>query len=131
MTNRNNKHTPGPWRTAYSKTHEFGGGNIRSDHHVDGTGALLFATGPMFHDYVVDREEEIANLNLVGAAPELLAALERLMKWYTMLGDEVMELHFADDGFGHEDTLELERQYKETGSAWLQARDAIAKAQGD
>ena len=73
------KHTAGPWRACYSKTNEFGGGNIRSDHHVDGTGALLFATGPMFHDYEVNREEELANLHLAASAPELLEALETVV----------------------------------------------------
>ena len=69
-------HTPGPWRACYSETNKFGGGNIRSDHHVDGTGALLLEAGPMFHHYKVNRHEEIANLHLAAAAPELLAALE-------------------------------------------------------
>ena len=73
------KHTPGPWYSAYSKTNEFGGGNIRSDHHVDGSGALLLVAGGMFHDYEVDREEDIANLHLAAAAPELLEALEALV----------------------------------------------------
>jgi hypothetical protein len=67
--------TAGPWKAAYSKTNEFGGGNIRSDHHIDGNSALLFYTGPMFHDYEVDREEELANLHLAAAAPELIDAL--------------------------------------------------------
>ena len=71
-------HTSGPWRACYSETNEFGGGNIRSDRHVDGTGALLFTTGPMFHDYEVNREEELANLHLAASAPELLQALEYL-----------------------------------------------------
>jgi hypothetical protein len=73
-------HTPGPWYSAYSKTDEFGGGNIRSNHHVDGTGALLFDAGPMFHDYEVNREEELANLHLAAAAPDLLEALVDLVE---------------------------------------------------
>ena len=68
-------HTPGPWRACYSSTDEFPGGNIRSDNHADGTGALLFTTGTMFHDYTPDRGEEIANLRLAAAAPALLEAL--------------------------------------------------------
>jgi hypothetical protein len=71
--------TPGPWYATYSKTNEFEGGNIRADHHVDGDGALLFQTGPMFHDYQVNREEELANLHLAAAAPQMLAALEELV----------------------------------------------------
>jgi hypothetical protein len=70
------QHTPGPWYAAYSKTNEFPGGNIRSNHHRHGEGALLFQTGPMFHDYTPDREEELANLRLASSAPELLKALE-------------------------------------------------------
>jgi hypothetical protein len=78
-------HTPGPWRACYSETNEFGGGNIRSDRHLHGTGALLFTTGPMFHDYEVNREEELANLHLAASAPELLQALEELLG---MAGDD-------------------------------------------
>ena len=73
-------HTPGPWYAAYSKTDEFPGGNIRSNHHRDGEGALLFQTGPMFHDYTPDREEELANLRLAASAPDLLDALETLLE---------------------------------------------------
>ena len=65
-------YTPGPWRMCYSD--EFGGGNIRSDHHQDGTGALLLEAGSMFHDYAPDRDEEFANLRLAAASPELLEA---------------------------------------------------------
>ena len=71
------KYTLGPWYAAYSKTNDFSGGNIRSDHHRDGEAALLFRTGPMFHNYTPDREEELANLWLVAVAPELLEALEQ------------------------------------------------------
>jgi hypothetical protein len=70
------EHTPGPWEACYSSDDEFGGGNIRSDHHRDGTGALLLEAGPMFHDYTPDREEERANLRLASAAPLLLKILE-------------------------------------------------------
>ena len=73
-------HTPGPWYAAYSKTNEFPGGNIRSNHHRHGEGALLFQTGPMFHDYTPDREEELANLRLAASAPDLLDALEIIAK---------------------------------------------------
>ena len=67
-------YTPGPWKACYSD--KVGGGNIRSDHHRDGTGALLLEAGPMFHDYTPDREEELANLRLAAASPVLLAALK-------------------------------------------------------
>jgi len=58
-------YTPGPWKACYSD--QVGGGNIRSDHHRDGTGALLLEAGPMFHDYTPDRDEELANLRLAAA----------------------------------------------------------------
>ena len=61
-------HTPGPW--------EVTGSNIRSDNHIDGTGALLLAAGPMFHAYEPDPEEQTANLKLAAAAPAMLMALQ-------------------------------------------------------
>ena len=97
------KHTPGPWKACCSD--EFGGGNIRSDHHRDGTGALLLEAGPMFHDYTPDSAEEQANLRLAAAAPDLLAALQDLM---AVEGEPGMA--------------------EELSAAWLQALDAIAKA---
>jgi hypothetical protein len=67
-------HTQGPWRVT--------GNSIRSDNHIDGTGALLLAAGPMFHDYTPDPEEQSANLKLAAAAPAMLKALENLMGWF-------------------------------------------------
>jgi hypothetical protein len=61
-------HTPKPWHVT--------GANIRSDNHRDGTGALLFVAGEMFHNYTPDPGEQNANLTLAAAAPELLAALK-------------------------------------------------------
>jgi hypothetical protein len=117
------QHTAGPWEACYSD--KFGGGNIRSNHHVDGTGALLLEAGPMFHNYKVDRAEELANLHLVASAPELLEALEALL----IERDE----EFADDGF---DSLE-EGRYAWTRFAdadplgnWHRAKQLIAKATG-
>jgi hypothetical protein len=65
-------HTQGPWRVT--------GNSIRSDNHIDGTGALLLAAGPMFHDYTPDPEEQTANLKLAAAAPAMLKALQELMR---------------------------------------------------
>jgi len=104
-------HTPGPWEACYSKTNEFGGGNIRSDHHIDGTGALLLVAGPMFHDYTVDREEELANLHLAASAPELLQALENLVA-------SIENVDFSSHA-GVYDQI-----------PWAQAEAAIAKAKG-
>jgi hypothetical protein len=79
-------YTPGPWKACYSD--KFGGGNIRSDHHRDGTGALLLEAGPMFHDYTPDRDEELANLRLAAASPDLLEALKALLNEESEKGGE-------------------------------------------
>ena len=65
-------HTQGPW--------EVTGNSIRSDNHIDGTGALLLAAGPMFHAYTPDPEEQTANLKLAAAAPAMLKALQDLIR---------------------------------------------------
>ena len=67
-------HTQGPW--------EVTGNSIRSDNHMDGTGALLLAAGPMFHDYTPNPEEQTANLKLAAAAPAMLSALQELVNWF-------------------------------------------------
>jgi hypothetical protein len=110
MTNTN--HTPGPWEACYSKTNAFGGGNIRSDYHIDGTGALLFVAGGMFHDYTVNREEELANMHLAASAPELLEALENLVA-------SIENVDFSRENPGVYDQI-----------PWAQAEAAIAKAKG-
>ena len=88
-------HTQGPW--------EVTGNSIRSDNHIDGTGALLLAAGPMFHAYEPDPEEQSANLKLATAAPAMLKALQDLMR-----------------------TGLSAASYQRT--AWAQAEAAIAKA---
>jgi hypothetical protein len=116
------KHTPGPWYSAYSKTNEFGGGNIRSDHHVDGSGALLLVAGTMFHDYEVDREEELANLHLAASAPDLLAALEALL-------NEKSEEVNADGCEPGEERYEWTRFTDcDPSGNWDRAKQLIAKA---
>jgi hypothetical protein len=134
MTEYAANHTPGPWRACYSETDEFGGGNVRSDHHVDGTEALLFDAGPMFHDYEVDREEELANLHLVASAPELLEALEALLiEKSGEVNDSLPSLgDIQIDGLEPE-----EERYEWTRFAdadpsgnWHRAKQAIAKAKG-
>ena len=74
------KHTPGPW--------EVTGSNIRSDNHIDGTGALLLLPGPMFHAYEPDPEEQTANLKLAAAAPAMLSALRELVNWFGDVRDD-------------------------------------------
>ena len=102
------EHTPGPWKACYSD--EFGGGNIRSDHHQDGTGALLLIAGPMFNDYTPDREEELANLRLASAAPDLLAALKA---WISMAVNSGLE--GCDDLLEQAETA-IARATREEGS---------------
>ena len=106
-------YTPGPWKACYSD--KVGGGNIRSDHHRDGTGALLLEAGPMFHDYTPDRDEELANLRLAAASPDLLAALRQLMEWEGYDG--------GPPGNGHDEDTDRREQ-----EVWQDAQDAIAKA---
>jgi hypothetical protein len=106
------EHTPGPWEACYSD--EFGGGNIRSDHHRDGEGALLLIAGPMFNDYTPDRDEELANLRLASAAPDLLAALKALLE-----SIESVDFSVLDDAGLH---------YR---IPWSQAEVAIARATGE
>ena len=103
-------HTKGPWRACYSD--EIGGGYIRSDHHRDGTGALLLEAGPMFHDYTPDSAEEQANLRLAAAAPDLLAALQGLLGYIEATDDDIDHAEFCLN----------------SGDAVLNAEAAIAKA---
>lgn len=69
----NTKHTPAPWTVnPKAKT------NIRH-------GNLTIANCSSTHDGSRE-EEEIANAKLIAAAPELLGALEELMKVYERNG---------------------------------------------
>ena len=97
-------HTQGPWRAT--------GSNIRSDNHIDGTGALLLVAGPMFRHYTPDPEEQNANLTLAAAAPELLAALRALVI-------SIENVDFSP----------LDGVYDQI--PWAQAEAAIAKATED
>ena len=119
-------YTPGPWYAAYSKTNEFGGGNIRSNHHVDGEGALLFETGPMFHDYEVNREEELANLRLASAAPDLFDSVLELL--------DVAQFNHSDCEW-ESDTKCRAEQYGDGNagehSYLRKAEQAIARAKGE
>jgi hypothetical protein len=109
------KHTAGPWEAAYSD--DCPGGSIRSDHHADGPGALLLNAGPMFHNYTPNREEELANLHLAAAAPELLAALQEY--------DDFSKAN--DDWSDMADEMEADLPVPNFVTA---ARAAIARAKG-
>ena len=115
-------YTPGPWKACYSD--QVGGGNIRSDHHRDGTGALLLEAGPMFHDYTPDRAEELANLRLAAASPDLLGKLKALL--------EIMEDdHYKCDLHSDEDCdLTSEGGWHVKHHEMRLAKQAIDKATG-
>ena len=100
-------HTPGPWKACYSD--KVGGGNIRSDHHRDGTGALLLEAGPMFHDYTPDRAEELANLRLAAAAPDLLEALEESVAelCLSINFNDAADLNAGEEPDGDPDTIAI------------------------
>ena len=94
----NTKHTPGPWS-------EFGPGS-----------PTVYGGDPTRRICVLDRqtgasmEECYANARLIAAAPDLLAALEKLHR-----------LHCGLDSW-HEDAM---------ADAWVNACTAIAKAKGE
>ena len=111
-------HTVGPWRACYSD--QIGSGNIRSDHHRDGRGALLLEAGPMFHGYTPDRDEEMANLRLAASAPELLAALEQFIEF-------VAFQYVACDIQWH---IPVDDTQPDAGVVWNDAFAAVAKATG-
>ena len=66
----NPKHTSGPWYVT--------GANIRSDAHKDG--GLLMTVMPIAAEPSSRGSERYANLRLACAAPELLAALEIMVR---------------------------------------------------
>ena len=102
-------HTQGPWRAT--------GDSIRSDNHMDGTGALLLAAGPMFHAYEPDPEEQSANLKLAAAAPAMLSALQALLR------------ERALEGGGDPDDFDWVRSADaDPAGTWQAAHQAIAKA---
>ena len=101
------KHTHGPWWSPDGKT-------IKQDYRpLTEVGGCIIAgvmggstSGPFF----IEVDEEVsANARLIAAAPELLEALDRLVKWG--------QAQKTADGSGFH-SLE-------------QAREAIAKARGD
>ena len=68
-------HTPGPWRTT--------GLNVRA-----GDALICYATNHWADDETPENERQ-ANANLIASAPELLAALERLV--HPMADDEDLD----------------------------------------
>jgi hypothetical protein len=71
------KHTPGPWF--------IGDDNNAGCEVIAGPVAIPLDRTPRCpgggSEYVISREEMIANSRLIAAAPDLLAACERLLRW--------------------------------------------------
>lgn len=90
------KHTPGPWNAVELEDGNIVTGNTR---HCGNVCELDLGT------------ESDANARLIAAAPELLEALERALRWFD-----------GDFPYGHEDV--------ERGETAAAARAAIEKARG-
>lgn len=96
MEKTTQKHTPGPWTYRAYSTHP---------HHI------IEAEDREGVAYTMDHEADSkANATLIAAAPDLLAALERLLNAEALVDDEY---------------------YAEIEAAEEQARAAIAKAKGE
>lgn len=108
-------HTQGPWATT-----------------LDASGDLFRITGPMgvtvgyallsavcvpSGTYTITREELASNARLIAAAPDLLAALNRLLEFYI-----IEDMPSTLPCMGPKD--------KEIEDAWLAARAVIAKTTG-
>jgi len=80
----NTKHTPGPWgmgQTGESSDFEINAGNKQVAVVRDGRHVLDMKSN----------EESTANARLIAAAPELLAALNRMMRVTPMANDQQIE----------------------------------------
>lgn len=73
------KHTPAPWEYQ-------GGDNASVEVNIGETTANIDRQDKNTGQYVISREEMEANAKLIAAAPELLEALEELMKVYERNG---------------------------------------------
>lgn len=72
------KHTPGPW---YSPNDN---GQIYSQ--TDRRNPVVDVYGA--HNRDRDEDETLANVNLIAAAPEMLAACEAAYRWLNTLGED-------------------------------------------
>lgn len=108
-------HTPGPWK--YTGTAEVGGILMR---HIDGAD-LRVCFVPRVNWGPVYQETDEANIRLIEASPEILTALETLVKWM----DDSGLSHTKPGGKG---VLRYEgHEY----SVVTEARAAIKKAKGE
>ena len=95
-------HTPGPWEI---RKNQYGQYDVVARTPTDGIA---------FVDKRDDAKEELANANLISAAPELLEALEELTRWFDD-GVSTWEPHCSP----------------EYAAMWRRVRNAIAKAKGE
>lgn len=103
-------HTPGPWKIRPS-------GNI-----VAGLGErenYVTVCTPIMESMFVDADTKKANVRLIAAAPELLAALQECIKYMPTEVISLANLPLADD-------VRIRPEF----SAYFAARAAIAKATG-
>lgn len=115
------KHTPGPWTV--DESHINGSINAGNKHIA----MANFYNSPD-ENFRVDREQQIANAQLISAAPELLAALKAILPMA-----ENGAAKPGHDGFcGPEQSCDCECMYAAYDSERLyQARAAIRKAEGE
>ena len=109
------KHTPGPWEADYGCTV----GHIKSvwpghEHGMTPTVARYDMCAPS----ILGADEPQFNAHLIAAAPELLAALERLLQ-----ANEADYEHLPD--------ATVRVSFETNSMAIKQARAAIAKAKGE
>lgn len=103
-----NKHTPGPWRVSDQCATI-----IKRDFRMIGSneGELIANTaGHPNSGFFPSDEEAIANARLIAAAPDLLEALQHIMRCIPIGG--FVQIHHGS-------------------STWRQISDAIGKAAGD
>ena len=96
-------HTPGPWILVLDNHPNHRSIYVRTDSH-GGNIAKVVATRDSSNDATWSQSRVEANARLIAAAPDLLAALERV-------------------------TLQLAHEHT-NDEAWVEARAAIAKATG-
>jgi hypothetical protein len=110
-----NQHTPGPWHTWDTDPRVILGGDN-------------WSVADTQNHHPLDLQAQQANARLIAAAPELLEALEAAFIQLGRLGgnsEAVPKIHGLVEEKGR-----IGFHHAETRAAWLQARAAIAKAQG-
>lgn len=83
--------TPGPWEVASNGHYPVIRKNFLEDHHMDVCGAV--------HGYMYAADQkanQAANARLIAAAPEMYAAIERLL-WLVEVEHKIDGGHIAED----------------------------------